>query len=62
MLSRLRAAFPELPVVMLTARGSERAAVEAMRAGAYDYLTKPCDIDELGLLVERRRDVGSAKR
>ena len=47
---------------MLTARGSERAAVEAMRAGAYDYLTKPCDIDELGLLVERRRDVGSAKR
>ncbi len=53
LLSRLKAQYPDLPVVMLTARGSERAAVEAMRAGAYDYLTKPCDIDELGLLVER---------
>ena len=44
---------PELPTIMLTARGSERIAVEAMKAGAYDYLTKPFDIAELALAVER---------
>jgi two-component system response regulator AtoC len=44
---------PELPMIMLTARGSERIAVEAMKAGAYDYLTKPFDIAELSLAVER---------
>ena len=53
LLTRLRSLAPEIPVVLLTARGSERKAVEAMRAGAYDYLTKPFDIDELGLVVER---------
>jgi DNA-binding NtrC family response regulator len=62
LLSRLKASFPELPVVMLTARGSERAAVEAMRAGAYDYLTKPCDIDELGMLVERAAETSALRR
>jgi two-component system response regulator AtoC len=62
LLSRLKASFPELPVVMLTARGSERAAVEAMRAGAYDYLTKPCDIDELGLLVERAAELAALRQ
>jgi DNA-binding NtrC family response regulator len=40
-------------VVMITAHGSERLAVEAMKAGAYDYLTKPFDLDELRLTVER---------
>src|SRR5712672_1111980 len=36
-----------LPVVMLTAHGSERIAVRAMKSGAYEYVTKPFDIDEL---------------
>ena len=40
-------------VIMLTAHGSERLAVEAMKAGAYDYLTKPFDLDELRLTVDR---------
>jgi DNA-binding NtrC family response regulator len=53
LLKRIRALHPELPLLLLTARGSERTAVEAMRAGAYDYLTKPCDIDELAAVVER---------
>jgi DNA-binding NtrC family response regulator len=45
---------PESPaVIMITAHGSERVAVEAMKAGAYDYLTKPYDIDELRLTVSR---------
>lgn len=48
------AALPEAPaIIMITAHGSERVAVEAMKAGAYDYLAKPYDLDELRLLVER---------
>ena len=42
-----------LPVVMLTAHGSERVAVRAMKSGAYDYVTKPCDIDEIALVIDR---------
>jgi len=38
---------------MITAHGSERLAVEAMKAGAYDYLTKPFELDELRLVVNR---------
>ena len=40
------------PVIVITAYGSERIAVEAMKAGAYDYLSKPYDVDELRCLVE----------
>jgi DNA-binding NtrC family response regulator len=43
---------PNMPVIMLTGHGSERAARDAMRFGAYDYLTKPCD---LGQLIEKIR-------
>ncbi len=53
LLGKIRARDPSLPVVMLTAHGSERVAVEAMRQGAYDYVAKPFDIDELAMLVER---------
>jgi DNA-binding NtrC family response regulator len=44
---------PEAAVVMITAYGSERIAVEAMKLGAADYLPKPFDNDELELVVER---------
>jgi len=40
-------------VIMITAYGSEKIAVEAMKSGAYDYLPKPFEIDELRLVVER---------
>ena len=52
-LERLRAQDPSVPVLMLTAHGSERVAVSAMKAGAYDYLPKPFDPDELVLAVKR---------
>ncbi|MGH7264311.1 MAG: sigma-54-dependent transcriptional regulator [Candidatus Rokuibacteriota bacterium] len=52
-LSRLRAAGPETAAIVMTAHGSVRAAVEAMQRGAYDYLAKPFDNDEVLLLVER---------
>ncbi len=53
LLERLRALDPGVPVLMLTAHGSERVAVAAMKAGAYDYIPKPFDPDELTLAVKR---------
>jgi len=44
---------PECAVIMITAYGSERTAVEAMKLGAADYVPKPFDNDELELVVER---------
>src|SRR5579859_6785023 len=52
-LERMRAADPSVPVMMLTAHGSERVAVAAMKAGAFDYIPKPFDPDELVLMVKR---------
>ena len=52
-LRELRGLDPGLPVVLMTAHGSVRDAVKAMREGASDYLAKPLDLDEVGLLVER---------
>ncbi len=45
--------WPDIPVIVVTAFGSMVAAVEAMRAGAYDFITKPFDIDALVLVVGR---------
>ena len=61
-LAALRARLPELPVALLTARGSERLAVRAMKAGAFDYLPKPFDIDELELIVSRALEVSQLRR
>ena len=52
-LERMRANDPSVPVLMLTAHGSERVAVAAMKAGAFDYIPKPFDPDELVLAVRR---------
>ena len=49
----IREHVPETAVIMITAYGSERTAVEAMKLGAADYLPKPFDNDELALVVER---------
>jgi DNA-binding NtrC family response regulator len=43
----------EAPVVMITAHGNEKIAVEAMKAGAHDYVPKPFDNDEIRLVVRR---------
>jgi DNA-binding NtrC family response regulator len=47
---------PDIPVVMITAHGSEKVAVDAMKAGAEDYLPKPFDNDEMRLVVTRALD------
>ena len=46
-------AHPDAPVIMITAHGSERVAVEAMKSGAEDYLPKPFDNDEMRIVVSR---------
>jgi DNA-binding NtrC family response regulator len=48
-----RETAPECPVVMITAHGNEKIAVEAMRLGAEDYVPKPFDNDEIRLVVRR---------
>ena len=53
LLEAARKLSPAPEVVVLTAFGSVDSAVQAMRQGAYDYLTKPLDRDELVLVVER---------
>lgn len=44
---------PGIPVIILTGHGSIDAAVDAMRHGAYDFLTKPLNLDQLGMIVKR---------
>ena len=44
---------PEIDVVVMTAFGTIETAVDAMKAGAFDYIAKPIDLDELQLLIER---------
>ena len=52
---------PSLPVIMITGHGSVETAVEAMRLGAYDYLTKPFELDDLGRTIQAAlAETGSA--
>lgn len=50
-LSQIKDISPGIPIIIMTAYASVDTAVEALKAGAYDYLTKPLDIDELKILV-----------
>ena len=52
-LSAVRAFDPEALVVLMTGHGTIQTAVEAMRRGAFDYVTKPFEVDELELAIER---------
>jgi len=53
MVGELRERLPETPVVLMTAFGSIDSAVESMRAGAFDYITKPFEPDAVVLTIER---------
>lgn len=52
-LAKVAAENPGVPVIVLTGHGSIDSAVEAMRNGAYDFLTKPLNLDQLILIVKR---------
>src|SRR5438105_1352461 len=52
LLREIRRRRPEAVVVLMTAYATVPQAVEAMRAGAYDYLVKPFSLDQIGLLLD----------
>jgi DNA-binding NtrC family response regulator len=60
--TQIRIRNPELAVVLLTARGSERLAARAIKQGAFDYVPKPFDIDELEAVVGRALELAALRR
>ncbi len=50
--------YPELPVAMITAHGNMESAIEALKAGAFDFVSKPVDLDMLRKLVEKAIKLG----
>jgi DNA-binding NtrC family response regulator len=61
-LTELRNREFDVPVIMITAHGSIEVAVQAMKAGAYDFVTKPFDPDHLALTIQKALDHGRLKR
>ena len=53
---------PQLPVIIITAYSTVDTAVEAMRVGAYDYISKPFDMDELTMTVKRALEASTLRR
>jgi len=62
LLRRVKRDSPGLPVILITAYGSVSSAVAAMRAGAFDYVTKPFDNDELRATVGRALEMARLRR
>ena len=56
-LGEIRKISPLVPVLIMTAYASVKTAVEALKAGAFDYLTKPLDTDELKILIEKALEI-----
>lgn len=61
LLRSVRERDASLPVILLTAHGSERIAVQAIRSGAYEYVTKPFDIDEMSTVIDRALEARSLR-
>ena len=62
LLARLKTLQPDLPVVMLTAHGTIGSAVDAMKLGAFDYLTKPFTREQLRVVLSKTLDVAALKQ
>jgi two-component system response regulator HydG len=60
-LEKIKAYNPSIPVIIMTAYSSVPSAVEALKAGAYDYLIKPMDFDVLKQTIERAREHAGLK-
>lgn len=60
-LTAIRAYNPAIPIVLMTAYASVETAVEALKSGAYDYLPKPLNFDELKITIERAMDHSGLK-
>jgi len=61
-LRKLREINPDIPVIVLTATMTTRSAVEAMKIGASDYLTKPFDLEELKLVIAKELATRALKK
>jgi DNA-binding NtrC family response regulator len=61
-LERVRQELPEVSVVMMTAYGTVEGAVQAMKLGAFDYLTKPVNLDELAMVVQKALETTRLRR
>lgn len=61
-LEHVKRNYPHIPVLIMTAYGSIEAAVEAMKVGAFDYITKPFANDELLLSVSKAMQLANARR
>ncbi len=62
LLRRIREIDPSIPVIVMTAFGTIEGAVEAVKLGAFDYLKKPVDLEELRLLADRARETSQLKQ
>ncbi|MBA3496538.1 MAG: sigma-54-dependent Fis family transcriptional regulator [Gemmatimonadales bacterium] len=62
LLRRIREFDAAIPVVIMTAHGTIEGAVEAVKLGAFDYLKKPVDLEELRLLADRARETSQLKQ
>ncbi len=62
LLARLRAVAPDSPIIVVTGHGTIETAVEAMKQGAFDFLTKPFPGDQLRLTIERAREFTRLQR
>jgi two-component system, NtrC family, response regulator AtoC len=62
LLRRIRDFDPAIPVIMMTAYGTIEGAVEAVKLGAFDYMKKPVDLEELKLLADRARETAVLKQ
>ncbi|MEW8525720.1 MAG: sigma-54 dependent transcriptional regulator [Candidatus Thiodiazotropha endolucinida] len=54
-------AYPQLPVAMITAHGNMESAIEALKAGAFDFVSKPVDLEMLRKLVQQALKLGKQK-
>jgi DNA-binding NtrC family response regulator len=52
-LKQIRSAFPDVYVVIMTGYGTSQTSIDAIRAGAFDYLTKPLDLDEIRAVIRK---------
>jgi len=52
-LKQIRSTFPDIYVVMMTGYGTSQTSIDAIRSGAYDYLTKPLDLEEIRAVVRK---------
>jgi len=57
-----RSKFPEILVIIITAYGNVEMAVQAMKIGAFDYLTKSSDMEELKLLVKKALETKNLRK